>query len=111
MRFVKALGLNPLFSLLFAIVLVAACSNGPTGYNTIGPPPPPPTSGTPVSIKNFAFDPTTLIVKTGTKVVWVNGDADAHTVTSDSGNLLNSGEIPYRGYFALTFTDTGSVSY
>lgn len=34
-----------------------------------------------VSIFNFAFGPTTVNVKAGTKVVWENNDAASHTVT------------------------------
>lgn len=64
-----------------------------------------------VSIKNFLFNPSTLSVKTGTKVTWTNNDAIAHTITSDSGSLLNSGAIAPGQSFSFTFTAPGSVSY
>src|SRR3989344_4238325 len=43
-----------------------------------------------VSIQNFSFNPSTLAIKTGMKVIWTNNDAVPHTVTSDSGGLLKS---------------------
>ncbi len=64
-----------------------------------------------VDIKNFSFNPSTLNIKTGTKVTWVNDDSVAHTVTSDSGNLLNSGTISPGQSFSFTFSSTGSTNY
>jgi len=69
------------------------------------------TNGTTVSIKNFAFNPSSLIVKTGTKVTWINNDGTSHTVTSDSGNLLDSAVIAPGGTFEFTFGDPGTVNY
>lgn len=64
-----------------------------------------------ISIKNFSFSPATLAIKTGTKVTWINDDTVSHTVTSDSGNLLNSGTLSPGQSFSFTFTDTGAVNY
>lgn len=64
-----------------------------------------------VSIKNFSFNPSTLTVKTGTKVTWVNDDNVSHTVTSDSGNLFDSKTISPGQTFSFIFTDIGSASY
>lgn len=76
-----------------------------------------PTSSTPatsevaVSIQNFSFNPSTLSVKTGTKVTWTNNDTVSHTITSDSGGLLNSSTLTPGQSFSFTFTDPGTVSY
>ncbi len=67
--------------------------------------------GVTVDIKNFSFNPPTLTIKTGTKVTWVNNDSTSHTVTSDSGNLLNSSAISPGQSFSFTFTDPGTISY
>jgi plastocyanin len=76
---------------------------------------PTPTTTTPqsvtVNIQNFAFNPATLTIKTGTKVTWTNNDSVAHTVTSDSGGLLNSGTIAPGQSFSFTFNSPGSTSY
>lgn len=64
-----------------------------------------------VSIKNFFFNPPALTVKTGAKVTWINNDNVSHTVTSDSGNLLNSETLPPGVSFSFVFTNPGSVNY
>lgn len=64
-----------------------------------------------VDIRNFSFSPATLTIKSGTKVTWVNNDTVAHTITSDSGNLLNSPVLSPGQSFDFTFTTVGSISY
>lgn len=64
-----------------------------------------------VDIKNFAFSPATLDIKTGTKVTWTNRDSTSHTVTSDSGGLLNSAMLAPGQTFSYTFNDAGSIRY
>jgi plastocyanin len=64
-----------------------------------------------VGIKNFLFNPVTLTVKTGTKVTWVNDDVVSHTVTSDSGNVLNSGTLSPGQSYSFTFTSEGTFNY
>lgn len=64
-----------------------------------------------VSIKNFAFSPSTLSVKVGTKVTWTNNDSVPHTVTSDSGGLLNSPTLSPGQSFSFTFSTPGSTAY
>lgn len=64
-----------------------------------------------VDIRNFSFNPSTLTVKKGTKVTWTNSDNVAHTVTSDSGNLLNSATLSPGQSFSFIFTNPGSINY
>jgi plastocyanin len=64
-----------------------------------------------VSIKNFAFSPATLNIKTGTKVTWTNNDSVSHTVTSDSGTTLNSSTLAPGQSYGVTFTNPVSVGY
>jgi len=64
-----------------------------------------------VNIQSFAFSPATLNIKKGTKVTWTNSDNVPHTVTSDSGNLLNSGTIAPGASFSFTFINNGSTGY
>lgn len=71
---------------------------------------PAPSSVT-VDIKNFAFSPSALSVKVGTKVTWTNNDSVPHTVTSDSGDLLNSSTLSPGQSFSFTLTVPGSNTY
>ncbi len=64
-----------------------------------------------INIQNFSFNPSTLTIKTGTKVTWVNNDSVSHTVTSDSGNLLNSPTLAPSQSFSFTFINPGSTNY
>ena len=64
-----------------------------------------------VNIKNFIFDPATITVKPGTRVTWVNNDSVPHTVTSDSGSLLNSGTLAPGQSFSFSFSSATSVNY
>jgi plastocyanin len=71
-----------------------------------------PARGTTVAIKNFAFAPGTLTVKTGTTVTWTNQDTDAHTVTSQkSGGPLRSPALGTGKSYSYTFTKAGSYAY
>ncbi len=75
------------------------------------PKPAPSTSGSTVTIKDFAFSPTPLTVKRGTKVTWVNNDNTSHTVSSDSDTTLESPVLSTGGTFSFTFTTPGTFSY
>ncbi|KKR47073.1 MAG: Blue (Type 1) copper domain protein [Parcubacteria group bacterium GW2011_GWC1_40_13] len=64
-----------------------------------------------VNIKNFSFNPSTLTIKTGAKVTWINNDTVSHTVTSDDGNLLDSRNLSPGQSFSFVFTNSGAVNY
>lgn len=75
-------------------------------------PPAVPTATTvTVSIKNFSFNPSSLTIKTGTKVTWINNDSAPHTVTSDSGIALNSATLSPGQSYSHTFTNIGTENY
>ena len=62
-----------------------------------------------VSIVDFAYDPATLTVPTGTAVAWTNNDSAPHTVTFDDGP--DCGELGNGDAVALTFDAPGEYSY
>lgn len=64
-----------------------------------------------VEIKNFSYNPSPLNIKTGTKVTWINKDNAPHTITSVSGNLLNSPTLSKEQSFSFTFTNPGTINY
>ncbi len=64
-----------------------------------------------IDIKSFAFSQLTLTVKMGDTVVWTNKDSAGHTVTSDSGNELNSGTLSNGQSYSHTFNTAGTFEY
>jgi plastocyanin len=64
-----------------------------------------------VSMSNFAYSPKTITIKKGVTVVWTNDDAVEHTVTSDTGTMLNSEIIPVGSSFNYVFDKAGTYSY
>ncbi|MGH6984292.1 MAG: cupredoxin domain-containing protein [Stellaceae bacterium] len=65
-----------------------------------------------VVINNFAFGPTTLTVKRGTTVTWINKDGDAHTVTAvGTKPLFGSNPFDTGDRFSFTFSQPGTYAY
>jgi plastocyanin len=68
-----------------------------------------------VHIKLFTFKPDSLEVPVGTTVVWTNGDAVEHTVTSGTPEkpvgAFDSGGFTEGKTFSFTFTKPGDYSY
>lgn len=63
-----------------------------------------------VRINSMAFGPSTLSVKAGTTITWINDDVVPHTVTADDG-AFDSGLLQPGESFSYTFNDAGSVAY
>jgi len=92
--------------------MVAGCSS----YQTPSAPAAPPAStggGNTITIKNFAFDPSALTVKTGTVVAWVNQDGASHTIVSDTGSpaAFSSDSLSTGASYKFTFTQPGTYTY
>lgn len=92
--------------------MVAGCSSPQTATTTVAPT----TStggGNAITIKNFAFDPSTLTVKTGTVVTWINQDATPHTIFSDTGSPAAFSSAPFStgASYTFTFTQPGTYTY
>ncbi len=81
-------------------------------------------SNTTVTIKYFSFQPSTLTVKKGTMVTWVNEEglslsllelkidvSEGHTVTSIDGRFPSSGLLNKGDTYQVQFNTTGSYSY
>lgn len=66
--------------------------------------------GAQIVIKDFMFGPTSVTVKAGTTVTWVNRDDEPHTIASDSG-LYRSGALDTGGEFQFTFDKPGTYHY
>jgi plastocyanin len=64
-----------------------------------------------VSIENMAFTPAAIKVKVGTTVTWTNNDSIAHTVTADSGDGPDSGNLDPGKSYSFTYKSAGTFSY
>jgi len=100
------------------IMLVLTCSfSGCTSARS----PPTTTPTTPataggsnqIAIKNFAFSPATLTIKTGTTVTWMNQDGAPHQVASDPGTpvAFTSESLANGASYQFTFTKPGTYIY
>ncbi|HEX6646274.1 MAG TPA: hypothetical protein VF047_03765 [Nitrososphaeraceae archaeon] len=76
------------------------------------------TTGSGITYKFQHFYPLNIAIPVGTTVAWLNGDPEQiHTVTSggpgsvDSGQLFNSGVLPYSSYMQYTFNQPGKFMY
>ena len=94
-------------SLFFTVLIFFSCSKTGNGYgdNTGGG-----TNANKISMKNSAFNPSSLTVTTGATVTWMNDDSMVHTVTADDGSF-NSGDIQPGGSYSRTFNTTGANPY
>ncbi len=66
---------------------------------------------TDVRMDDFAFAPANIVIDAGTTVTWTNYDGDAHTVTSDDGDELDSGLLGQTETFRHTFDTPGEYFY
>lgn len=58
-----------------------------------------------------AYAPNPVTIASGTTVTWTNNDTIAHTSTSDTAGVFNSGVIAAGGSFSFTFQTRGTVTY
>ena len=63
------------------------------------------------TIADFAYTPEPISVAVGGTVTWTNLDNQAHTVTSNDGGPLSSGNIPSDGTYEGTFDTAGTFNY
>ena len=63
-----------------------------------------------VHMHDFKFVPTTVKIKPGDTVEWINDDNDAHTVDSVS-KLFDSGGLDTNDMWTHTFKTAGSFAY
>jgi plastocyanin len=70
----------------------------------------PPVTTNVITIKNFAFNPSTITIKAGANVTWTNEDSSAHQVKEDNG-LFVSSVIGNGQSFTYTFITSGTYNY
>ena len=60
-----------------------------------------------VKILNFVYTPSVIRINVGGTVTWQNAESDPHTVTSEIGNEMNSGNLTRQQFYVHTFTKPG----
>jgi len=64
-----------------------------------------------IEIKDFAFNPQTLSVKSGEKVTWINRDEEPHTVVSVQKQFKKSTALDTDQEFTITTGTPGTYTY
>jgi plastocyanin len=67
--------------------------------------------GNKIEIKDFAFNPQTLTVKSGEKVTWINRDEEPHTVVSVEKQFKKSTALDTDQEFTITAGAPGTYTY
>ena len=70
-----------------------------------------PLEGTEITIRNFAFQPATLTVPAGSKVVWINRDDEPHLVVSAGGLFPASPALDTDDRYAAVLAKPGTYTY
>ncbi len=64
-----------------------------------------------IEIKDFAFNPQTLTVKSGEKITWTNRDEEPHTVVSVEKQFKKSSALDTDQTFTITAGAPGTYTY
>src|SRR5436305_5248436 len=64
-----------------------------------------------IEIKDFAFNPQALTVKSGEKVTWINRDEEPHTVVSVEKQFKKSSALDTDQEFTITAGAPGTYTY
>jgi amicyanin len=98
--------------LAIALISISGCTQyGQSGGSQTGGNQSSNQTANSIEIKNFAFSPSTLTIKTGETVTWTNDDSTTHTITSDTGSELGSGSISTGQTYSHTFNTAGTFDY
>jgi plastocyanin len=64
-----------------------------------------------IEIKDFAFNPNTITVKSGEKITWINRDEEPHTVVSVEKQFKKSTALDTDQEFTITAGAPGTYTY
>ena len=64
-----------------------------------------------IEIKDFAFNPQTITVKSGEKVTWINRDDEPHTIVSVGKQFKKSTALDTDQEFTITVGAPGTYEY
>jgi plastocyanin len=66
---------------------------------------------TKIEIKDFAFNPQTITVKSGEKITWINRDEEPHTVVSVGKKFQRSSGLDTDQQFSIIAGAPGTYEY
>lgn len=69
------------------------------------------TGGNRIEIKDFAFNPQTITVKSGEKITWINRDEEPHTIVSVEKQFKKSSALDTDQEFTITAGAPGTYTY
>src|SRR5437867_8936535 len=64
-----------------------------------------------IEIKDFAFNPQSITVKSGEKVTWINRDEEPHTIVSVEKQFKKSSALDTDQHFTITAGAPGTYTY
>ena len=64
-----------------------------------------------IEIKDFAFNPQTITVKSGEKITWINRDEEPHTVVSVGKQFKKSSALDTDQAYTIVAGAPGTYSY
>ncbi len=64
-----------------------------------------------IEIKDFAFNPQTITVKSGEKITWINRDEEPHTIVSVEKQFKKSTALDTDQEFTITAGTPGTYTY
>jgi plastocyanin len=95
--------------LLTSLIILNLCFAA-WGDNTAGAGPVGDKKNT-IEIKDFAFSPQTLTVKSGETITWINHDEEPHTVVSVGKKFQKSSALDTDQEFTITAGAPGTYEY
>jgi plastocyanin len=66
---------------------------------------------TKIEIKDFAFNPQTITVRSGEKITWINRDEEPHTIVSVEKQFKKSSALDTDQEFTITAGSPGTYTY
>jgi len=64
-----------------------------------------------IEIRDFAFNPQTITVKSGEKITWINRDEEPHTIVSVEKQFKKSTALDTDQEFSITAGTPGTYTY
>jgi plastocyanin len=104
---------------LLLTALLAACGSSSSGGSTVTPggagstssSAPSTSAGPTVKIQNFMFNPSSLTVKPGTKVTFIQEDSVPHNATATGALAFHTPTMTQGQKYTVTFTKPGTYNY